>query len=91
MYVNFRALGQANRRARHFFPSSDRRTSDMPASSIHIDVRTGGFAMLMGDLLTLRQQKLPVKVILFKNDSLALVELDESGGHRGLGHRSAQS
>jgi pyruvate dehydrogenase (quinone) len=36
----------------------------------------GGFAMLMGDLLTLRQQKLPVKIIVFKNDSLAFVELE---------------
>ena len=36
----------------------------------------GGFAMLMGDLLTLRQQDLPVKVIVFKNDSLAFVELE---------------
>ena len=36
----------------------------------------GGFAMLMGDLLTLGQHQLPVKVIVFKNDSLAFVELE---------------
>jgi len=36
----------------------------------------GGFAMLMGDLLTLRQHRLPVKLIVFKNDSLAFVELE---------------
>jgi pyruvate dehydrogenase (quinone) len=36
----------------------------------------GGFAMLMGDLLTLRQHQLPVKVMVFKNDSLAFVELE---------------
>jgi len=36
----------------------------------------GGFAMLMGDLLTLRQHDLPVKLIVFKNDSLAFVELE---------------
>jgi len=36
----------------------------------------GGLAMLMGDLLTLRQEKLPVKVVVFKNDSLAFVELE---------------
>jgi pyruvate dehydrogenase (quinone) len=36
----------------------------------------GGLAMLMGDLLTLRQMKLPVKVIVFKNDALAFVELE---------------
>jgi pyruvate dehydrogenase (quinone) len=36
----------------------------------------GGLAMLMGDLLTLRQHQLPVKVIVFRNDSLAFVELE---------------
>src|ERR671923_186916 len=36
----------------------------------------GGLAMLMGDLLTLRQLQLPVKVVVFKNDALAFVELE---------------
>ena len=36
----------------------------------------GGLSMLMGDLLTLQQHQLPVKVIVFKNDSLAFVELE---------------
>jgi pyruvate dehydrogenase (quinone) len=36
----------------------------------------GGLAMLMGDLLTLRQMGLPVKVIVFRNDALAFVELE---------------
>lgn len=36
----------------------------------------GGFSMLMGDLLTLRQHELPVKIIVFKNNSLAFVELE---------------
>ena len=36
----------------------------------------GGLAMLMGDLLTLGQHQLPVKVIVLKNDSLAFVELE---------------
>ena len=36
----------------------------------------GGLAMLMGDLLTLRQVRLPVKVIVFKNNALAFVELE---------------
>ena len=36
----------------------------------------GGLAMLMGDLLSLRQLQLPVKIIVFKNDSLAFVELE---------------
>src|ERR1700757_2997779 len=36
----------------------------------------GGFSMLMGDVLTLKQHELPVKVIVFKNDALAFVELE---------------
>jgi pyruvate dehydrogenase (quinone) len=36
----------------------------------------GGLAMLMGDLLTLRQHQLPVKTVVFKNNSLAFVELE---------------
>src|ERR1700676_348269 len=36
----------------------------------------GGLAMLLGDLLTLRQVELPVKVIVFKNNALAFVELE---------------
>jgi pyruvate dehydrogenase (quinone) len=36
----------------------------------------GGIAMLLGDLLTLRQLKLPVKVVVFNNGSLGFVELE---------------
>ncbi|GGQ00955.1 pyruvate dehydrogenase [Streptomyces roseolilacinus] len=36
----------------------------------------GGFAMLMGDFLTLVQYDLPVKVVLFDNSSLGMVELE---------------
>ncbi len=36
----------------------------------------GGIAMLMGDLLTLRQLRLPVKIIVFNNSSLGFVELE---------------
>jgi len=36
----------------------------------------GGLAMLIGDLLTLRQVRAPVKVIVFRNDALAFVELE---------------
>jgi pyruvate dehydrogenase (quinone) len=36
----------------------------------------GGVAMLMGDLLTLRQQHLPVKVIVLNNGALGFVELE---------------
>ena len=36
----------------------------------------GGLAMLMGDLITLRQLKLPVKIVVFNNGALAFVELE---------------
>jgi pyruvate dehydrogenase (quinone) len=36
----------------------------------------GGVAMLMGELLTLRQQHLPVKVIVLNNSALGFVELE---------------
>ncbi|MEV6461024.1 pyruvate dehydrogenase [Streptomyces albidoflavus] len=36
----------------------------------------GGFSMLMGDFLTLVQLNLPVKIVLFNNSSLGMVELE---------------
>jgi pyruvate dehydrogenase (quinone) len=36
----------------------------------------GGFSMLMGDFLSLKQLKLPVKVVVFNNGSLSFVELE---------------
>ena len=36
----------------------------------------GGLAMLMGELLTLRQNRLPVKIVVFNNSSLNFVELE---------------
>jgi pyruvate dehydrogenase (quinone) len=36
----------------------------------------GGLAMLLGELLTLRQQRLPVKVVVLNNSALSFVELE---------------
>ena len=36
----------------------------------------GGLAMLLGELLTLRQQQLPVKIVVFNNGALSFVELE---------------
>jgi pyruvate dehydrogenase (quinone) len=36
----------------------------------------GGLAMLLGDILTLKQLNLPVKLVIFNNSSLAFVELE---------------
>jgi pyruvate dehydrogenase (quinone) len=38
----------------------------------------GGLAMLLGDLLTLHQLNLPVKIVVFRNDSLDFVELEKT-------------
>jgi pyruvate dehydrogenase (quinone) len=36
----------------------------------------GGLAMLLGDLLSLRQLQAPVKLVVFRNDALGFVELE---------------
>jgi pyruvate dehydrogenase (quinone) len=36
----------------------------------------GGLAMMLGDLVTLRQNRLPVKVVVFNNGALGFVELE---------------
>jgi pyruvate dehydrogenase (quinone) len=36
----------------------------------------GGLAMLLGDILTLKQLNLPVKLVVFNNSSLGFVELE---------------
>lgn len=37
----------------------------------------GGLTMLMGDLLTLRQEQLPVKLLVYNNSSLGFVEMEQ--------------
>ena len=37
----------------------------------------GGFTMLMGDLLTLTQHRLPLKVVVFNNGALGFIELEQ--------------
>ena len=37
----------------------------------------GGFSMLMGDMLSLKQLNLPVKVVIFNNGALGFIELEQ--------------
>ncbi len=53
--------------AQHAYP-------DRPVISLSGD---GGVSMLLGELLTLRQLELPVKVIVFDNRSLGFVQLEQ--------------
>jgi pyruvate dehydrogenase (quinone) len=40
----------------------------------------GGFSMLMGDLLTIRQSRLPVKIVVFNNGLLGFVDIEMKAG-----------
>jgi pyruvate dehydrogenase (quinone) len=50
--------------------------SAFPARQVVALAGDGGLAMLMGELLTLRQNKLPVKIVVFNNASLNFVEVE---------------
>jgi pyruvate dehydrogenase (quinone) len=48
----------------------------------------GGFTMLMGDLLTVRQWKLPIKIVIFNNGLLGFVDIEmKAGGFLPIGTR----
>jgi pyruvate dehydrogenase (quinone) len=48
----------------------------------------GGFTMLMGDLLTVRQWKLPIKIVIFNNGLLGFVDIEmKAGGFLPTGTR----
>ena len=48
----------------------------------------GGFGMLMGDLLTVRQSKVPVKIVIFNNGLLGFVDIEmKAGGFLPTGTR----
>jgi pyruvate dehydrogenase (quinone) len=42
----------------------------------------GGFTMLMGDMLSLKQLNLPVKVVVFNNGALGFIELEQKSFRR---------
>jgi pyruvate dehydrogenase (quinone) len=50
--------------------------STFPGRQVVALAGDGGLSMLLGELLTLRQNKLPVKIVLFNNSSLNFVELE---------------
>ena len=50
--------------------------SAFPARQVVTLSGDGGLAMMLGDLLTLRQLKLPIKIVVFNNGALAFVELE---------------
>ena len=39
----------------------------------------GGFAMLLGDVMTLVQENLPIKIVVYDNGKLGFVELEQKG------------
>jgi pyruvate dehydrogenase (quinone) len=49
----------------------------LPARQVISLSGDGGFTMLMGDLLTLGQHRLPLKVVVFNNGALGFIELEQ--------------
>jgi pyruvate dehydrogenase (quinone) len=47
-----------------------------PGRQVVVLAGDGGLAMLLGELITLRQMHLPVKVVVFNNGALSFVELE---------------
>jgi pyruvate dehydrogenase (quinone) len=47
-----------------------------PGREVYALCGDGGLTMLMGDLMTIRQYNLPVKVIVFNNRALGMVKLE---------------
>ena len=51
----------------------------------------GGLSMLLGDLLTIVSEKLPIKIILFNNSTLGMVRLEQMvGGYPFWGTENAE-
>lgn len=57
-------------------PQSIGAQSACPGRQVIALTGDGGLAMLMGELITLTQMRLPVKVVVFNNSSLNFVELE---------------
>ena len=57
-------------------PRPSARSLRSPAAKLSPFSGDGGLSMLMGDLLSLHQHKLPVKIVVFSNSALAFVELE---------------
>ena len=51
--------------------------SALPQRQVVAFCGDGGLAMLMGELLTVVQQKLPVKLVVFNNATLGFVEVEQ--------------
>jgi pyruvate dehydrogenase (quinone) len=60
----------------------------MPSRQVISLSGDGGFGMLMGDLLTVRQSKLPIKIVIFNNGLLGFVDIEmKAGGFLPTGTR----
>jgi pyruvate dehydrogenase (quinone) len=58
------------------FPQAIGTQANFPGRQVIALCGDGGFTMLMGDMLTLIQPKLPVKIIVFNNGTLGFVEME---------------
>jgi pyruvate dehydrogenase (quinone) len=58
----------------------DRRANGFPSRQVIAFCGDGGLSMLMGDLITIVSQKLPIKIIVFNNSTLGMVRLEQMVG-----------
>ncbi len=72
-------------------PTRSRRRSPIPQRPVVAIVGDGGFTMLMGEMATIVKYKLPVKVIIIKNNTLGAdqVGADGHGGQSRIRRRAA--
>jgi thiamine pyrophosphate-dependent acetolactate synthase large subunit-like protein len=68
-------------------PHADGVQASHPGRQVVTMSGDGGLAMLLGELITLRQQRLPVKVVVLNNGALSFVEL----GMKAAGDRSVRT
>ena len=64
-------------RLRHSLPYSIGAAVAYPGRQVVCIVGDGGFTMLMGEVATLVKYKLPVKVIIIKNDVLGMIKWEQ--------------
>ena len=71
------AVRQRWRRWRTDCRTASARPSPIPGRQVVAIVGDGGFTMLMGEVATLVKYKLPVKVIIFKNNVLGMIKWEQ--------------
>ena len=64
----------------------------MSKPSSHLPLGDGGFTMMMGEMLTLKQLNLPVKIFVFNNEELSFIAMEmKASGYLDYAYRLCKS